>query len=327
LSFTKQQSRGAILIKWFGTLLSIALLIYLLSQQDWQEIRQALFRIQLWRFAAAFMLMVISRFAVASRWHALLRVASDKISWRRSVRLTFAGLFSTNFLPTTIGGDIVRLAGAIQTGLDGAVAAASLVADRLVGMFGMVLMLPFGIVPILNWFSANRAASLIFQPPGYSVAAGFGFKAIWQKIIVFIRKTFKTINLWLEQPVALIHALFFTGIHVICFSSILWILFNGLHDTVPYLMIAGLYSFVYLVTLLPVSVNGYGLQELSLSVIFSEVGGVSLHNGLTVALVFRILTMLASLPGAFFVPDIISGHRGSADTQGGDATSFEVSDS
>jgi uncharacterized membrane protein YbhN (UPF0104 family) len=325
LRFAKQ-SRGAVLIKWFGTLLSIVLLIYLLSQQDWQEVRQAFYRIQPWRFVAAFILMVISRFAVTTRWYALLRVATDKISWRQSVRLTFAGLFSTNFLPTTIGGDIVRLAGAVQMGLDGAVIAASLVADRLVGMFGMVLMLPFGIAAWLDWISVNRASSMVYQTSGYSAAAGFGFKAIWQKIINFIRKTLRTIKLWLEQPAALLHSLFYTGIHMICFFSLLWILFTGLHDPIPYLTIAGLYSFVYLVTLLPVSVNGYGLQELSLSVIFSEVGGVSLQNSLTVALIFRILTMLASLPGALFVPGIIAGRRNNIDAQGDDATGFEVPD-
>ena len=116
---------------------------------------------------------------------------------------------------------------------------------------------------------------------------------------------------------------------MICFFGIIWILFTGLNDPVPYPMVAGLYSFVYLVTLLPISINGYGLQELSISVIFSEVGGVSLQNSLTVALVFRTLTMLASLPGAFFVPGIIAGRKDGTEAQedGASATQFEISDS
>jgi len=46
-------------------------------------------------------------------------------------------------LPTTIGGDVLRLAGAVRLGLSTSLAAASLVVDRLVGMTGMVLMVPF----------------------------------------------------------------------------------------------------------------------------------------------------------------------------------------
>jgi uncharacterized membrane protein YbhN (UPF0104 family) len=114
---------------------------------------------------------------------------------------------------------------------------------------------------------------------------------------------------------------------MLCFFGIIWILFSGLNDPIPFSMTAGLYSFVYLVTLLPISINGYGLQELSISVIFSEVGGVSLQSGLTVALIFRTLTMLASLPGAFFVPGIISGRKSGSGTQEDNGTRFEVSDS
>jgi len=314
LSFARQ-SRRASLIKWVGTLLSVVLLIYLLSQQDWQNVLQALTRIPFWRFAVAFLLMFVSRFAVASRWYVLLRVVSSKVSWMQSVRWTFSGLFATNFLPTTIGGDIVRLAGGVQSGLDAAMTTASLVTDRLVGMFGMALMLPFGIVPLFGWFSTQNAIGGVSAIPEYSMVSGAGLKKIWHKVFEFARKTFQSINIWLKRPESLLYSFLFTGTHMLCFFSIFSILLGGLNDPISYSAVAGLYSFVYLVTLLPISINGYGLQELSISVIFSEVGGVSLQNSLTMALIFRTMTMLASLPGAFFLPSIISGNKNQADSQ------------
>ena len=39
----------------------------------------------------------------------------------------------------------------------------------------------------------------------------------------------------------------------------------------------------------------------------SSVGEVSLANGLTVALLFRTMVILASIPGAFFLSDLIPG--------------------
>jgi len=314
------------MIKWAGTLLSAVLLIYLLSQQDWQKVGEALSQIPLWRFAVAFLLMLISRFAVASRWHVLLQVPFTEVRWGQTVRLTFAGLFATNFLPTTIGGDIVRLAGGVQYGLDAAQTAASLVTDRLVGMFGMVLMLPFGISPSIHWFSASRTRGGLSIPPSYWMVSVPGFKKFGGKVVDFALKTFKTIKVWWKQPVSLLQSLLFTAIHMCCFFGIFWILLADLNDPIPYSMIAGLYSFVYLVTLLPISINGYGLQELSISVIFSEVGGVSLQNSLTVALIFRTLTMVASLPGAFFVPGIIAGNKNGAGSQESDSSSGEGSD-
>jgi len=304
-----RQSRGPLLLKWAGTLLSVGLLIYLLSQQDWQEVGQALSKIPFWRFVVAFLMMVISRFMVASRWYVLLKAISTKLSWLKSVQITFAGLFATNFLPTTIGGDIVRLAGAVQSGLDGAETTASLVTDRLVGMFGMVLMLPFGIIPLFGWLSTNPNISRLSNISGFMMVSVSSLKKIWQKIFDFTLKAFRSIKIWWKQPVSLLYSMLFTGIHMLCFFGIFWVIFEGFNDPIPYTMIAGLYSFVYLVTLLPISINGYGLQELSISVIFSEVGGVSLQNSLTMALIFRTMTMLASLPGAFFLPRIFSGNK------------------
>ena len=66
----------------------------------------------------------------------LLRSAGTGISTRLSTQITFAGLFAANFLPTTIGGGVVRLTWTIRLGYDQAVCVASLVADRLVGMAG-----------------------------------------------------------------------------------------------------------------------------------------------------------------------------------------------
>lgn len=99
---------------------------------------------------------------------------------------------------------------------------------------------------------------------------------------------------------------------MVCFFGIFWILLAGLRDPIPFSLAAGLYSFIYLVTLLPISINGYGLQELSISVIFSEVGGISLQNSLTMALIFRTMTMLASLPGAFILPGFFSKNKNGA---------------
>ena len=50
------------------------------------------------------------------------------------------------FLPSTIGGDVVRYLGGIQLDNQKIKCAGSLIMDRLVGMFGMALVLPFGLV-------------------------------------------------------------------------------------------------------------------------------------------------------------------------------------
>ena len=91
-----------------GSLLAVILLVMLLKEERGDEITSAVKRVSIWYFLAGIFVMLISRLFVVGRWHILLRSAGIDISFWRTAMLTFTGLFSSNFLPTTIGGDVVR---------------------------------------------------------------------------------------------------------------------------------------------------------------------------------------------------------------------------
>ena len=92
---------------------------------------------------------------------------------------------------------------------------------------------------------------------------------------------------------------------MLCLFGSIWLLCWGMGEDVSFILVGGLYSIVYLITLLPLSINGYGIQEVAMMYMLSSVGEVSVQNGLTVALLFRTMMMLASLPGAFFMGDLL----------------------
>jgi uncharacterized membrane protein YbhN (UPF0104 family) len=96
---------------------------------------------------------------------------------------------------------------------------------------------------------------------------------------------------------------------MLCLFAILQQFLVGMGEDVPFWLIVGLYSLVYFVTLLPVSVNGYGVQEVSMTFLLTSLGGVSMNGSLTSALLFRTLMMAASLPGALFVPAMLAYSR------------------
>ena len=129
-------------------------------------------QIPLWRFLLATALVFISRFFVVGRWHVLLRSAEMDIPFSRSVALTFTGLFAANFLPTTIGGDVVRFAGAVEMGYSSTLILASLVADRLIGMAGMAMVLPSGFGGALVHSDRQNGAGDL---PGWAVGKRKGF--------------------------------------------------------------------------------------------------------------------------------------------------------
>ena len=296
MAHNTQHSRLSI-VRSVGTVIALVLIIWLISRQ-WAEITTAIVQIGWVRFMLALGLLLVSRFMISLRWHNLLRSADVDIPLKESLRLTFVGLFASNFLPTTIGGDVVRLAGAVQMGFDGAVATASLVMDRLVGMFGMALVLPPGLQKIF-------ASGARFGVSAFSGSLFGWTRKIYDQVLDLARRVWETIKLWLKRPKGLLSSLLFTCLHQLFLFLCIYFLLVSMMDVVPLWLVAGLWSLVYFVTLLPVSINGLGVQELSIAFAFSELGGVSEHNSLTLALLVRTLFMVASLPGAFYIRDIL----------------------
>ncbi len=302
------QRRWVLVLRVTGTLLTLGLVVRWISQQGWDEILESVGQIGWPLSILALLMLMVSRMAVVARWFVLLQGAGNAASYWEAARLTFAGMFASNFLPTTIGGDVLRLAAAKQLRLDRITCAASLVVDRLVAMAGMVLVLPVGLVIL---FQETLAAGSIL--PFCLVGAPSGSdsgQSPWRSVRARIRRLgvrfFEALKIWLRRPASLAGAFGFTLLHMLMLFSMIGLLLGAQGEELPFLHIAGMWSLVYFITLIPISINGLGVQELSLTYVFSQLGGVSMQAALTLALLIRTLFWLASLPGAFFLPALLS---------------------
>jgi uncharacterized membrane protein YbhN (UPF0104 family) len=304
------------ILRFIGSALALLLLVYLLSRQGWREIWFSIQQISWGRSLLAFGLIMVSRFAVAGRWYTLLHNTPAQLPAKQVLRITFAGLFASNFLPTTVGGDIVRLAGAARFKVDRAVVAASLVVDRLVGLVGMATTLPFGARNLLAWLErAVQSQGISIQHAAIvAVPLGRWGKAIWGLADKTIHKAVNALSVWTDQPRSLLNALLFTWLHMASKFLAIQILFLGMQEGATFWLIGGLWSFTYFITLFPVSINGLGIQEVSMAFIFANIGGFSMNSALTAALLVRTLEMVASLPGALFLPEILSGIKDNQDS-------------
>ena len=280
-----------LILQLAGTLLAVILLVLLLEEKG-HEILATLREIKVIDLFWVALLFSISRIAVACRWHILLHSGGVNIRFKKSLALTFMGLFATNFLPTTIGGDVVRLVGAMQMGFDRAICLASIAADRLIGLLGMGITAPLGIAYSWDILQINLFATSFL--PGL------------QKPVAFFRRTVSTFSIWLRKPGSLLISLVFTWIHMLCLFGSIYIFIDDLGSHVSFWMIAGLWSLTYLITLIPISINGYGVQELAFTFLMSNVVGVTPAIGITVAALIRAYFLLSSLPGVIFLPSILS---------------------
>lgn len=218
-----------------GSVLALVLLLVLIREEGDGELFSALRRVSPWYFFIALVVLLISRTFAAARWYILLRSAGVNIPFSRAVMLMFTGNFSSNFLPTTIGGDMVRLGGAMQLGYDRAICLASLVVDRLIGMAGMALALPLGLIPL---FSLNDG----------SLVQSLSLAGIFQKVTDFAKRTLEAFSIWLKKPLGLSGALLATLGNQLFIYLMIYLLLLGIDHQVSFWLVAGMYTLTYFVT-------------------------------------------------------------------------------
>ncbi|HSR46401.1 MAG TPA: lysylphosphatidylglycerol synthase transmembrane domain-containing protein [Anaerolineales bacterium] len=295
-------------VRLLGTAASLVLLLYLLGQQEWGAILEAVRGISTVTLAAVLALLVVSRLAVSARWYMLLRVADPTFPFTESLRLTLAGLFAANFLPTTIGGDVVRAAGVLALSRNRVGATASIVLDRLVGMAGMMVILPVGLARLGAWLGVSAIPSMTggtwLVVGGGSMEPAPRWRKAWSWLQRVVRRLGETWRLWVGRPTSIVGALGFTWIHMLCVFMEIWLLLRAMGGGPSVLTIGGLWSLAYFITLIPISINGLGLREVSITYIFSELGAIPMETALTLALILRTLDILITLPGALLIPTI-----------------------
>jgi len=286
------------ILRIIGTISALGLVIYLIWR-NWTGFLDALGSLPVPLLLLLLTIALMSRFLVTLRWFILLRLTYPELCFFTVLKLSFVGLFSTNVLPSTIGGDVVKLGGAVQFGLESSDVTASLIVDRLVGLATMASFLPIGIFSLFQ----NQTLSKIMMG---SIAGEF-FAKIWQRTLDFLIRVKKALTLWLKQPKHLMIAAICSYGHMACTFAMVSLILSSLGETVPFLRVGGLWVLVYFITLIPISINGLGLQEFSLSLVFTNYAGVSDANSLVLALLMRVLFMTASLPGALFFPEVLTG--------------------
>ena len=289
--------------RWVITIIAIGLFIYVIykSKDDFLLTMQTA---SPGYALGGLALLFISRQAVAARWYALLRTSEKPVSYLATLKLTYAGLFATNFLPTSIGGDLVRFVGMVQSGVDSALVLASLIMDRIVGMAGMSLIVPGGVFLLshpIQTIAFTMTSSFAFSVSGFIPWLG----NLWQKLLAFIHQLMQDLLFWLKRPKNLMLSLFFTLIHEVLIFGMLWFFLRSVGEDVPFWVIASIYSLSYLATLIPLSIGGLGIQEMSITYLYSHFGGVSVQAALALAVLTRMSFVINSLPGAFFLPSIL----------------------
>jgi hypothetical protein len=292
---------------------SVALLVIVLMQTGWAEVAGTLAGVQPLWLALALGVYVVGVFVRAARWKVLLRTpealpGAQTLSLARLAGLYFVSFFFNSFLPTGIGGDVVRVA-EVARAAGGPAAASSVIADRAIGLTA-VSLLALVALPLAG-AAANPALALVAGLAAVGPPAAFwllarraaGGLAGLERRLPFlrpitahpkVRQTAEALAGYAPRDLALALAisLAFAATNALTYACI----GTALGVTLPLAYYMLVSPIITLVLLLPISFNGLGTRDGAYQVLFVP-AGVTPAGALAMSLAYHVLNLATGLAG------------------------------
>lgn len=286
----------------FKVCVSLLIVWYFFNKIDPSKLLSILQQIK-WPFLLFIVGLILVRNHISAFRFQVLSSFWQKINiWILNKHYFIASMFNI-FLPSTIGGDAVRIFLLEREGMKKTKSAQLIFVERFVGFFSLSILALVGIFLIsLPWtvrlmvVGINAAflliAFLLFLPRlGIKILENFrdrfsGLKIPWSYLVkVFlISILFQLVSIYIRYLVAIAFEL-----------------------EIDFRLFLVFIPLINVVTLLPISLGGVGLRELSFVYFFSNMGGFSEETSLVLALSTYFIFIVTGLIGAalYFYDQIV----------------------
>src|SRR5476651_868345 len=212
------------------------------------------------------------------RWNLLLKTQRVEITGRSLLGSYLVAAYFNNFLPSNIGGDVIRISDTARVANSKTLAATVVLMDRVLGLMALVFVAALGATAIGRlhhtaapiwpvWLWAGFLAGAAATTPAVFAPAGFG--RLLRPLTVFhpewvgdrITTLTGALARFGEDPGALLTAfagaIFVQGALVLYYFAVAY----ALHLDIAFSDLAVVVPVSFVVQLLPVSVGGFGVRE------------------------------------------------------------------
>ncbi len=292
------------LLLFLKFIVSAAAITIVLKHVSVQEVGRLLSGIQIIPLVAAAVIFLAAQVISAQRFLYVVRTIGRRITLRKSVRVHFIGLLFNQVLPSSLGGDVVKVFMFRQRlGLGRAIRCTIL--DRVFGlmilMLSVLLFLPLYQSlfnqPVLTFWLAVMAAGFflilfgaVFLPGRRSIRRMVPRSLGMIPLLLRDIRRFRFLRPLSEQ--------FWTSLVVHINGIIAYALIGeSLGIALNWWFYVLLVPLVFLVALLPFSFSGWGLREIGAVELFA-LAGIPAGQAFTVSVLFGLLLIIVSLPGA-----------------------------
>lgn len=294
-------------------------IFWLNREVGWSRLAEIYHQMNLWIFAVALGIFVLGQVLVGFRWWLLLRTQSIFIPFWTAVRLHFLGLFYNNFMPGSVGGDLIRAWYVTRHTDKRFEAVLSVFVDRVIGLASTLIIATFFYLLFIRgqgkaiafesqigflkralfWaiiVIAVLFCVLLLHKRGRSVLAK-GWAYIRVLAIRMIIKFKDAIVIYCSKPLTILVVFGLTVFLQIMVITAFWFLGVNLGVDISIKYYYVFFTLAWVLGVLPVSIGGAGVVELLLVSLFIVVG-IERGEAFALAMCQRIIWMITSLPGA-----------------------------
>lgn len=296
-------------------LISLGLLAYLVYNAEPKKILEVFGNISasdgIIFLLIAFAFELLAVLLMAFRWQALLRGYRVDVKIGTLYGYYLIGLFFNNFLPSSIGGDVIRIYKVMENLSDRTVGFASVIIERMMGIAATMFLAIFALFFISQQFHSSRllyfsiALFLFIVLFFFLMTRNRPFKFLlhlFDRFTIFnigekFNKLFEAIHFFKKRKRILGYVFLFSissQISIVLMNFYLARAFS-MDIELSYLFMVVPVTFV--LTMLP-SINGVGFREFGYKELLGRIG-ISSAAAISLAFMNLLLPMFLSLIGAF----------------------------
>ncbi len=278
---------------------SVALLTWIGWRTNWSDVSRAFSNLRVEWWLAALGLLLVCQVASARRWQLFARALRFERSVKQLSAFYLIGMYFNLLLPTSVGGDVVRV-WYLDAGSGRRLAAfASVFLERLNGLLLLIFVACVGVVcspvPLPLWISAAVW--------GIAVCAALGLSSLpllsrWRLLPAKRQEQMRSFVQILKEPRALAEATLLSLFVQVSNIVVVWLISQALGLDVAFSYFWVLVPMVTLLTLLPISVNGMGVREGGTALFLAPLG-VPESGSVTLSFLWFAVFLAVSVMGSF----------------------------
>jgi uncharacterized protein (TIRG00374 family) len=281
------------------------------SRLDWSLIAQRLREGHPLDFLFAVAIVLLALVMGAWRWHALLHGAGIPLAIPRLARIYAVSTFSNTFLPTSAGGDVTRALLVTRRGPELRPVVVSVLVDRAGGLAGLlgIAWLAFAFAPsrvphsaqvILSWTTLALGLGALLMGVAALRGGRLGRRILPARALSVVRDARDVLLTYARSPRLLISWLLLSLAYQALIAFQLVVLGRAIDVELPFATAAVALALVTIVTLIPISIGGFGIRE-GTYVVLLGAASIAASDATLLSILSVATLLLASLPGAYLI--------------------------